>query len=364
MANTIDLYKPFKLIAAYEIAEKSGAWLRDRYFPCNPATDMFKTDEVYVEIKGKEDKLTAPFVIPSVGGRYITREGYKTSRLAPPFMGLKSKLTIDDLEEKGFGEAYFAEGDPATRARKLLVRDMEEMEKRFARSEEMICAKLLNGNGYELKHVGEEYSNPEKFKNYKIQFYDGSDDPTKFTPSAAWSKTSTSIIDDIHAMVKMLEDNNQPASDLIVSWDVAETIYKNTQIREDIKTFSNINLMQGQLSPEKLPNNVTRLCTLNVYGTPITVYAYTAKYIDPTTGAEALYIPEKTAILTAPNCGKMLYGCVKQMNPDTKEFEWIASKRVPKMWFDEEAESRGIRIASRPLAVPAAINPWVHATVL
>ncbi len=360
---SIDIYKPFKLIAAYEEANKEGVWLRDRYFPCNTSTDLFKTDEVYVEIKGKGGRFTAPFVVPSVGGRYIERSGYKTSRLAPPFMGLKSKLTIDDLEDKGFGEAYFAEFSPEVRARKLLLGDMEEMERRFARSEEMMCAKLLTGNRYELKHYGAEYSNEEKFKNYQISFYEG-DDPTLYTPAEKWSESSKSIEKDILAMIMMLEDNGQPATDLIVSWDVAEVLCNNATILEKIKTFSNINLMPNGLSPEKLPNNVTKVCTLNIYGRQITVYSYTGKYVDPETGKETLYIPEKTAILTAPNCGKMLYGCVKQMNPSTKAFEWLAAKRVPKMVFDEENDSRLLRICSRPLVVPANINPFVHSTVL
>lgn len=358
----INIYEPFKLVAAYEVAEKAESWLRDTFFPCNPSTDIFKTNEVYVEIKDKGNRQIAPFVVPSVGGRYITRNGYKTARLAPAFMGLKSKLTIDDLDDKGFGEAYFTEASPEERARKLLVKDMEEMERRFTRSEEMMCAKLLTGNGYELKHYGEEYADTEKYKNFKVQFFDGSDDPTLYTPAGTWGTDSATIIDDLHAMVKMLHDAQQPASHLIVSWDVAEAIYKNAQIREDIKTYSNINLMQGMLSPEKLPNEVTKVCTLNVYGTPITVYAYTAKYVDFETGEEKLYIPEKTAILTAPNCGKMLYGCVKQMVGGN--FEWNASKRVPKLHIDEENDSRSLRIASRPLAVPAAVNPFVHATVL
>jgi hypothetical protein len=359
-----DIYKPFKLIAAYEVADKESLWLRDRYFPCNPSTDLFKTDEVYVEIKGKGGRLTAPFVVPSVGGRYITRDGYKTSRIAPPFMGLKSKLTIDDLEDKGFGEAYFTEANPVERARKLLVGDMEEMERRFARTEEMMCAKLLTGNGYELKHYGAEYADSEKFKNYKIQFFDGKDDPTLYTPEGTWGKTATNIEKDIFAMIRMLEENGAPATDLIVSWDVAEAICENEVIREKIKTFSGIHLMQGGLNPEVLPNGVTKVCTLNIYGRVVTVYSYTEKYVDPETGKDTLYIPEKTAILTAPNCGKMLYGCVKQMDPDTKEFQWIAAKRVPKMHIDVDNDSRDLRICSRPVVVPSSVNPFVHATVL
>lgn len=360
----IDIYKPFNLIAAYEVAEKDGAWLRDRYFPCNPATDVFKTDEVYVEIKGKGGKMTAPFVVPSVGGRYIQRDGYSTKRLAPPFMGLKSKLTIDDLEDKGFGEAYFIQADPETRARKLLLGDMTEMERRFERTEEMMCAKLLTGNGYELKHYGAEYSDTEKYKNYKISFFNGSDDPTLYTPAGTWGVDYEGLEKDILAMILMLEDNMQPATDLIVSQDVADVIMSNKLLLEKIKTYSNIDLIQGQLSPVKLPNNVAKICTLNIMGRKITVYCYTGKYIDPETGVEAFYIPEKTAILTAPKCGKTMYGCVKQMNPDTEEFEYIAAKRVPKMEIDVKNDSRALRIASRPLVVPAAINPFVHATVL
>lgn len=358
-----DIYKPFNLVAAYEVAEKETMWLRDTFFPCNPATDMFTTDEVFIEIKDKADKLIAPFVVPSVGGRYIEHNGYKTTRLSPPFMGIKSKLTIDDLDDKGFGEAYFTQADPATRARKLLIGDMEEMERRCGRSEEMMCAKLLTGNGYELKHYGAEYGDPAKYKNYQIKFYDGENDPTLYTPAANWTVDSD-IIADLDAMVAMLEDNQQEASHLIVSADVADVIYKNKLIREDIKTYSNIDMIQGKLSPVKLAKGVKKICTLNVKGTWIEVYSYTGKYIDPETGDETLYIPSGTVVLTAPNCGKMRYGCVKQMNPDTKEFEWLAAKRVPKMSFDVDNDSRDLRICSRPVAAPAAINPFVHAEVL
>lgn len=362
MSDKIDIYEPLQLLAAYEQADKDGIWLRDRYFPTNPSTDMFTTDEVYVEIKDKGEKLTAPFIVPEEGGKYIERKGYRSSRLSPAFMGLKTKLTFDDLKKKGFGEEFFKQYDPETRARKLLMRDMADMEARFNRSEEMMCAKLLTGNGYELKHYGAEYSNPEIYKNFKVQFFDG-DDPTLYTPSAEWSKDVTTIIDDIRAMVEMLEENNAPASDLIVSLDVAQVIYKNVQIREDIKTFSNINLMQGQLSPEKLPNNVTKVCVLNVWGTPITVYAYSGKYIDPETKTESLYIPNGTAILTAPNCGKMLYGGIEAMN-DAGEFELVSAKRLPEMHVFKEKKTRELHICSRPLAVPGAMNPWVHAKVL
>jgi hypothetical protein len=358
----MDIYSPFNLIAAYEVADKESMWLRDNFFPCNPATDLFNTDEVYVEIKDKGNRLTAPFVIPEVGGRYIERTGYRTSRIAPPFMGLKTKLTIDDLKKKGFGEAYFQQVSPETRARKLLVSDMEEMEKRFARSEEMMCAKLLTGNGYELKHFGAEDN--EKFQNYQMKFFKGSDDPTKYTPSANWSKESDALMGDIEAMADILEDNQQEASVMIVAGDVGKVIYHNAAIREDIKTYSNIDAIQGKLSVEIVSNTVKKICTLNVGGRWITVYSYTGKYIDPETGKEEFYIPSGTAILTAPNCGKMLYGCVDQMDPDTKEFDSIAAKRVPKMIFDVENDTRRLRIASRPLAVPAAINPFVHAKVL
>lgn len=358
----MDIYSPFNLIAAYEVADKEQMWLRDNFFPCNPATDLFNTDEVYVEIKDKGNRLTAPFVIPEVGGRYIERTGYRTSRIAPPFMGLKTKLTIDELKKKGFGEAYFQQVSPETRARKLLVGDMEEMEKRFARSEEMLCAKLLTGNGYDLKHFGAEDN--EKFQNYRLRFYDGSNDPTKYTPAKMWNTDATAFFDDVEAMAEMLEENQQEASVLIVSGDVGKAIFYNEVLREEIKTYANIDAIQGKLGVEIINNTVKKIGTFNIGGRWITVYSYTGKYIDPETGAEELYIPSGTAVLTAPNCGKMMYGCVDQMNPDTQEFESIAAKRVPKMIVDVENDTRRLRIASRPLAVPAAINPFVHAKVL
>lgn len=357
---SFDINNPIHLLAAWDLAKKAPSWLRDRYFPTNPATDIFNTDNVLIEIRNGERHI-APFVIPEVGGKFITRSGYRAERISPPFMGLKTKLTIDELKKKGFGEAYFANVSPEQRAQALLLRDMEEMEKRFVRTEELLCAKLLTENGYVLKHYGAE-SDDDVYQSYKISFNEGDDDKTAYVPAANWTVDSKTIVDDIAAMIEQLDDVGMPAEDLIVSPEVANTLIKNTQIRDDIKTFSNYKLAPQGIEVKKLPNGVKEVMKLNVYGTMITVFSYSAKYLNPETGKEEAYIPKGTVVLTAPACGKMLYGAVTQMNAQ-KQFQTYAQNRVPKLISNEETETRYLRIGSRPVAVPANVNPWVHAKV-
>ena len=79
------IYRTVTMIGAVQAMPSHRTFLRDRYFPCTPATDIFPTEEVLVEYRNGNKKI-APVVMPRKGGINIAREGYKTVKYVPPFV--------------------------------------------------------------------------------------------------------------------------------------------------------------------------------------------------------------------------------------------------------------------------------------
>ena len=73
------IYRTMTMIGAIQALPTHRTFLRDRYFPCTPATDMFPTEEVLIEYRDGNKKI-APVVAPRKGGVTIKREGYTTRR--------------------------------------------------------------------------------------------------------------------------------------------------------------------------------------------------------------------------------------------------------------------------------------------
>ena len=86
------IYRTVTMIGAVQAMPSHRTFLRDRYFPCTPATDIFPTEEVLVEYRNGNKKI-APVVMPRKGGINIAREGYKTVKYVPPFVAPQRPLT-------------------------------------------------------------------------------------------------------------------------------------------------------------------------------------------------------------------------------------------------------------------------------
>ena len=73
------------------------------------------------------------------------------------------------------------------------------------------------------------------------------------------------------------------------------------------------------------------------------------------------YFPEKSALVTAPGCGHMMYGAISQIDFGATDFATHAAKRVPKFILDQPNDLRKLRLACRPLAAPQNYCPYIYA---
>lgn len=351
-----NFFETHTLLMAVERLTPANSFLRDRYFPTNVASDVFATDDVLVEYKDGSKKL-APFVAPRKGGVTILRNGYHMERYTPPFVAPKRALSYDDLNKRGFGEALYTQLTPAQRQQTLILKDADELGEFITRREELMAAETMLTNGCIMKHIADDATKEDEME---IRFYTGDNNPAAYTPAIKWNGAGAHIMDDLKAMIRMLTSKGLRASELVCSPDVADAIIKNEEIQ---KFLDNRRYELGSVEPETLAPGAAIMAKLNVGGRVISIISYDETYTDDN-GNDVQYIPAGKCILTAPACGRTLYGAVTQVEQADGEFHTYTGKRVPKYLSNAEGNTRSLTISSRPLLIPNHKNPFIVADVL
>ena len=89
---------------------------------------------------------------------------------------------------------------------------------------------------------------------------------------------------------------------------------------------------------------------------------YEATYQDKD-GTTKFYLePDVVLVGCSQNKGRMGYAAISQVNDDETNLTVIAGKRVPLVWFPDDAEMRKVRLASRPCPVPPDPSNWTIIT--
>lgn len=350
------IYRTMTMIGAIQALPTHRTFLRDRYFPCTPATDMFPTEEVLIEYRDGNKKI-APVVAPRKGGVTIKREGYTTRRYAPPLVAPKRGLTIDDLNKRGFGEDLYSQITPEQREAQVLGNDLTELSTMIDGREEYMAASAMLNNGYVLKQYADDYG--EKYEEFELFFYDGESDDSKYTPSGHWTDADYDIIGDLRAMIRLLTSKGLPAEDFVFSPDVTDDIIKNKAIKE-LLDIRNVNI--GTIAPIELPEGASRIGVINIDGHDINLISYDEQYEDEN-GELQYFMGEGNVVLTAPASGRSLYGAVSQLEQSDGRFHTYMANRVPKYTADAEAETRTLKVSAKPLPIPKNKNAWIHAKV-
>lgn len=351
-APTLDFYSNYMLSAAVKEVVPVKTFFKDRYFPTE-AGDIFKADKVLVEYE-KGDRKMAAFVSDRVGDIPVDRMGYRVSEYSPARIAPSRLLTLDDLKKRGFGEAIYSGDDQATRAAKLQVKDMSELDARIVRREEWMCAQTMINNACTMQSMIDGATQGEQLY---VRFYETSSDHV-YTVSNTWDTTGDAY-SDIKAMARMLAEKGLPYADLVLGSDAYDALLENAKVKAmiDRNTAFNDSVIAEQISQYV---GVTYCGTLNFGGYKLNVICCDETYVDDA-GQTQKYFPAKGAMVTAPNCGHLMYGQITQIPYGSADYETVAATRVPKLVVDQENDTRKVRLATRPLAAPKDYCPFIYA---
>lgn len=352
----LNFFDVYMLAAIVDEVVPRRTFFKDRYFPTGEG-DIFAADEVLTEYR-KGDRQMAAFVSERVGDIPIDRRGYEIHAYKPAYIAPSRLLTVDDLKKRGFGEAMYSDLDQAARAVRIIRDDLTDLENRIAAREEWMAAQVIVNNSCTMQTYVDA---TVKGEVNEIKFYDTKSDHT-YTVSKKWNVADHDIRGDVKGMCRMLSSRGLQAADLVVGADVADVIYSDKALREDLNTHSGF--MFGTISEQLSKyDGVVFMGRLNFGGYLLNVITADHTYVDEA-GHTQTYFPAKSAVVTAPGCGHMMYGQITQIDFGSSEYTQHKGKRIPKLVVDQDADIRKMRLGARPLAAPRNYCPYIYAEVL
>ena len=352
MPATLNFFDTYILMAIMEEVVPSTFFFRDRYFPTGEG-DVIAADKVLTEYR-RSDRKMAAFVSERIGDISMDRIGYEIHELQPAFVGVSRLLTTDELKKRGFGEALYANSTPAQRAARLQRDDMKDMDLRIRRREEWMAVNTMLENACFIQEYVDDQT---KGKALSVKFYEGTSDHL-YTPAKPW-ESFMEMRADVIAMCRMLSYRGLPVSDLLLGTQTADAILQFDDLQSLLDKNSGIAIgaINEQLSAY---TGVVFLGTLNFGGFRLNLISVDESYED-NNGQTKSYFPVDEAMVTAPNCGHLMYGQITQIDFGSTEYTSHPGVRVPKFTLDQDKDMRKLRLASRPLSAPRNYCPYIRA---
>ena len=360
MALNVNILDTYYMAGLWEGLSPVNTFFRDRYFPTAPE-DIYDSDKVLVEYRDG-DNGRAPFMVLDADPINVKREGYEIHDYEPTCIKQSRNLTADQLKQRGFGEAILSHSTEEERAARLVQDDLALLERRFTRTEELLCAQTIINNGFTVN----EMLDANTIGNVaQVKFYDpNSGNDGVYTISTPWaSNTSwTAIVADVRAMCRALSRRGLPHTDLIVGQAVADVLLANEDFKSLVDKNSGIIIASPIVQELTKYDGVSLLGIVNFGGFRLNVIVVDEQYQDKVNGVTTWvnYFPAKSICVTAPDAGHLMYAHIVHMDEEG-EIETITGKRVPDLFVDRRRKIREIILESRPLAAPKNYSPWIYA---
>jgi len=345
----LNLYRTTTMLPAIQKMVAPTSFLKNTFFP-DAAT--FVTEEVLLDYtKGK--KKMAPFVAPRVGGITVDREGYKTEKYLAPKIAPQRAITIDDLVIRGLGENVFSSKTPEQRQIELLAKDLKDLTARIVRRQEWMSAQaLLNGKvimkGFVDKSDNNYVEQELDFNFTNKEILEGTD---------RWGQGGD-IYEDLENWKLQVTEKTDAMVDMAIFGRDALKAFRNDEKIQKYMDIRNMNLIEYK--PAYKGDGLSyigRIAELN-----LDIYTYDSWFVDDD-GILKPYIPANTVILAKSNLGETLYGAITQMEK-SGQFITYDGKIIPRSWEDMNAETRMLRLSSRPVPKPNDADEWFVAQVV
>ena len=357
MAININILDTYYMAGLWRGLSPVASFFRDRYFPTAPE-DIYAADKVLVEYQDGDHGM-APFMVERADPIPVSRRGYEIHEYSPTCIKQSRPLTADDLKARGFGEAILSNSTEEERAARLVSGDLAFLERRFARTEELLCVNTMLNNGFTVN----EMLDANTVGNVAtVQYYDalkGNDGVYTLSPQWASNTAWSAIVADVRAMCRELSRRGLPHTDLIIGQAVADVLLANTDFQKLVNRDSGI-LIASPISQELTPyDGVSLLGIINFGGYRLNVIVCDEQY-QATDGTWTNYFPAKGVMVTAPGCGHIMYAHIVHMD-DAGNITTITGKRVPDLFVNRRKKIRELILESRLLAAPKNYSPWIYA---
>jgi hypothetical protein len=295
----------------------------------------------------KGNKPIAPYVSPYTPGKLVLRSGFTAKQYEPVPVKPLRNITYHDLKVRQAGESLYNPDSIETRQRKLIAKDLVELNDTIIRRKvEMSTQLMFTGK---VTQIGEGISQELDFDFTNIITLSGTD---------LWSNATSDPIKFLSSLrMAILQKNGRTPRRLLCSYDAATALVRHPEI---LKLADNKGLDIGKIDTTLLPDGVTYHGYLRDVG--IDIYSYTGTYTDDE-GNDKPYIPAGHVVMLPD--GKpfeFLYGASPVMIGE--EIRLVNLPVVAQVFTDRKTAIRTLELQSRPIPIPENVNGWYVAKVL
>jgi len=337
------------LIQAIEQIKAPSTYLVDTFFPNKMPVSL--TTKVAVEFMKGKRKL-APYIVKGSGGITVGREIANANYYSAPMIGAKRIITVEDLEQRQFGEQpVFSQVTPAERAAELQARDLVYLQNLIYNRMNKMAADILTAGQVEIKGYADDGSTVRE-ETIDFQFTGNK------TPATLWNNNASKILEDLTAYCDEIAEESGELPDIMVCGaNVEKYLLANKQLCDMLMISNRSNLTVASLNPHYTAPQARYLGYINSLG--LEVYSYLEKYFDDETNQAVPFIPANSVILAKAKKGKQLFGAVTLADKNAG-FQTYSTELVPRYLISEENNQTSLSMFSRCLLVPDEVSSWIH----
>jgi hypothetical protein len=332
-------YTTREMMEAIDQTPPVRTFLQKTFFP---GEETHVAEKVEFDVR-KGKRIMAPLVSPRIGGKVITRQGFRTNSFTTPKIAPERPLTVDDISSRAIGENIYSQRTPEEREDELLAKDMTDLEEAIARRKEWMCRQIL----YEGKI---DVQDEEEGIDVQVDF--GFSNIIVLGKDEDWNLATVNPLVTLRRIRKKIIKATGKAPDIaIFASDVIESFTTNPNVE---KAMNMLNMKNIVIEPRVVDPALTfygRIAELD-----LDIYTYDEWFLNDDGEDEAM-IPDGTVLMGhSSGEGQVEYGSVTQM--EDKKFVTYEGKLVPKQYADEKNEVKMLRLTSRPLPRPFDVDSW------
>lgn len=332
-------YTTREMMDAIDQTPPVRTFLQKTFFP---GEQTHITEKVEFDVR-KGKRIMAPLVSPRIGGKVITRQGFRTNSFTTPKIAPERPLTVDDISTRAIGENIYSQRTPEEREDELLSKDMTDLEEAIARRKEWMCRQILFEGKIDV--VDEE-------EGVDVQIDFGFGNIIVLGTDENWALASVNPLKLLRdTRKKIIKDTGRAPDIAIFASDVIEDFITNPNVE---KAMNILNMKNVVIEPRVVDPALTfygRIAELD-----IDIYTYDEWFLNDE-GEDESMIPAGTVLLGhSDGEGQVEYGSVTQM--EDKKFVTYEGRLVPKQYADDKNEVKMLRLTSRPLPRPFDVESW------
>ncbi|MFK4167716.1 major capsid protein [Paenibacillus lautus] len=338
-----DIYAFPQLVKVVSALPKTSDYITRTFFS---EGETGLTNEIEIQTMRGKNRI-APYVSELQTGKILARDKFEASQYAPVPVKPARNITLNDLKARQAGELLYAPDSFETRQRKLIAKDMVELNDSIIRRKvEMASQLIFTGKVIQIGEGVEQeldygFTNKITLSGTDLWSNDASD-PIKFLANLRLS---------------IMQKNGRTPRIVLGDYDSMVALTRHPEV---LKLADNKGLNIGNIDTTLLPDGVTYHGYLRDVG--VDLYSYTGNYTDEN-GTEHPFIPKGTIVLLPD--GKpfeFVYGANPVAFND--EMRFVNLPVVAQVFMDRRTAVRTLELQSRPFPVPENIENWYVAKVL